>query len=36
MLEPIDFWKFHDTLTVYQAAFLILNQDPSSHQLGVQ
>ena len=29
MLEPIDFWKFHDTLSVCEAAFLILNQDPS-------
>jgi hypothetical protein len=29
MLEPIDFWKFHDTLNVYQATYLILNLDPS-------
>ena len=29
MFEPIDFWKFHDTLNVYQATSLILNIDPS-------
>lgn len=35
MLEPIDFWKFHDTLNVYQATSLILNLDPSgSNHLG--
>ena len=31
MLEPIDFWKFHDTLDVYEATHLILNQDPSQY-----
>ena len=31
MLEPIDFWKFHDTLDVFEATHLILNQDPSQY-----
>lgn len=29
MLDPIDFWKFHDTLTASESALLMLDKDPS-------
>lgn len=32
MLEPIDYWLFHDEFTVVQAALLIIGVDPSNAQ----
>ncbi|TAL53246.1 MAG: hypothetical protein EPN89_01725 [Methylovulum sp.] len=32
MLEPIDYWRLHDELTVIQATLLVLGEDPSDYE----